>query len=218
MVEKISISLMDDLPHLDISISCYTSYKDQKDDELSYELMRLAAKGYKDGEGLVNLLLRGFAEGYRKEFFKEDFPSKVYKTLKEGFEAMAVASSFEIETNKMKIRIPYPSLAFLGAIASKLKLPKWGQPLKEETVELDGQELRKINEVMEKDFKVAMNSYFTYLLKPEFIPMVMNNEEESSKFHDRYLTILNEIDEVSNLQFVKWLFPDHYDLWDKVYE
>lgn len=218
MVEKISISLMDDVPHLDIIISCFNSFKNKKNDELSYELMRLAAKGYKDGEGLVNLLLRGFIEEYRKEFIKDDIPSKVFKTLKEGFEVMAEGSSFEIETDKLKIKIPAPSLAFLGKIASKLKLPKWGQPLKEETVELDGQELRKINEVMEKDFKVAMNSYFTYLLKPEFIPIVLNNEEESSKFHDRYLTILNEIDEASNLQFVKWLFPDHDDLWDKVYE
>ena len=218
MVAKISVSLSDDITFIDIVISCYNNFKDEKYDELSYELMRLAAKGHKEGKILVDLLMRGFVEVYRKEFFKEDLPSQVYKTLKDGFEVMAEGSSFEIETSKVKIKIPYPSLAFLGAIASKLKIPKWGKFKKEETIEIDGKELLKINEAMEKDFKVAMNSYFTHLLKQEFIPLVLNNEKESSKFHDRYLTILNEIVETTNLQFVKWLFPENDALWDKVYD
>jgi len=217
MGSNISVSLLDEISPLDVVISCYEKYRNEKNDELSYELTRLVAKGHKNGVELVNILLRGFAEGYRKDFFKEELPSKVYKTLKEGFEVMAEGSSFEIETNKVKIKIPYPSLAFIGAIASKLKLPKWGKSRKEEIVELDGKQLRIINEAMEKDFKVAMNSYFMYIMRDDFIPAVLNNEAEKSKFHERYLVLFNEIDESSNLQFVKWLFPHNDELWDNVY-
>ena len=214
---NISISLSAEVSALDIAISCYQSYKALDKEKLSYDLMRLASKGYKKGANLLDILVRGFAEDYRKEFIKKNLPSKVYDELKEGLEILLDVPSLELETNKVKLKVPYPALNIFGVIASKLKLPKWGKEKKEEPITIDGQEFLKINKEMQQAFAIALNSYFTKLVKEDLVPIVLNSEKEISEFHDRYLVLLNELDEATNLQFVKWLFPGNDKLWDQIY-
>jgi hypothetical protein len=218
ITSDISISLLEEIPVLDIVISCYQNYKLKKWDQFSYELMRLASKGYKEGEKLVDLLMRGYVEEYRKEFYKEKMSVKAFKTMKEGVDAMLDSDGFELETSKVKVKIPYPSLKFISVIGSKLRGIKLHKSKPEEKVVIDGQELIQINEEMQKAFSIMMNSYFTYLLQSDLIKTVLNSEVETSSFHERYLELFNQIDEASNLQFVKWLFPENDELWDKIYQ
>jgi hypothetical protein len=218
ITSDISISLSEEIPVLDIVISCYQTYIEEKKDELNYELMRLASKGYKKGEKLVDMLMRGFVENYRKEFYKEKMSIKAYKTVKESVDAMLDSDGFELETSKVKVKIPYPSLKFISVIGSKLRGIKLHKSKPEEKVVIDGQELIQINEEMQKVFNIKMNSYFTYLIQNGLIQLVLNSEKETSAFHERYLTLFKQIDDASNLQFVKWLFPENDELWDKIYK
>lgn len=157
MVISISIGLpiLDKIPFLDITIALYRLYKKEKEKKFFNQLQNLLDKGYNNGKKLVDILLYGYIDKYKKKFLKETPKSIVYSSLRLALTAYGVEFNKTHQTKFGKTKVK------------------------------DGKESFQVNEKMQQEFCDEMNEYFRFILKDNVINKLLenkNSEEFSERY------------------------------------